>query len=216
MLATSLLSSLLYLHHLWESALFLVSPRFSSYLWFWALQGSGFVVLYKTMLCVHHNASSCSTQGENNRTSSQPHYYNISLHIQGTKQWGPFHQANCLCVRGSKLFLYLSVMKPFFLITNRALVSQRDLHSNLQLNHRAKLSIFPRQFFFVSPHPQVFFFLLLYITMLKALMDQETGRHSWVFPQSHTLQCRVWQRQTTRVKALALLAMSKGQTLWPS
>lgn len=107
------------------------------------------------------HAASCSTQGENNSTSSQPHYYNISLHIQGTKQWGPFHQANCLCVRGSKLFLYLSVMKPFFLITNRALVSQRDLHYNLQLNHRAKLSIFPRQFFRL-PHPQVFFSPPLY------------------------------------------------------
>lgn len=214
MLETSLLSSILYLHHIWEPALFLTSPYFAVYLWFWARQGSRFVVLYKTMLCVHHNASSCSTQGENNRISSHPHYYNISLHIQGTQQWGPFHQANCLCVRGSKLFLYLSVMKPFFLITNRALVSQRVLHCNLQLNHRAKLSIFPRQFFRL-PNP-LSFFLPHYITVLKALMDQETGRHSWVFPQSHTLQCRVWQRQTTRVKALALLAMSKGQTLWPS
>lgn len=140
--------------------------------------GLGFAVLYKTMLCVHHNASSCSTQGENNRTSSQPHYYNISLHIQGTKQWGPFHQANCLCVRGSKLFLYLSLMKPFFLITNRALVSRRDLHSNLQLNHRAKLSIFPRQFFFLLLSPPSPFFSYsssLYITVLKTLMDEETG-----------------------------------------
>lgn len=111
---TTILRSLPYLHHIWEPALFLVSSWFALHLWFSTRQGSSFAVFYKTMLCVHHNASSCSTQGENNRTSSQLHYYNISLHNQGTKQWGPFHQANCLCVRREQTFSSISQLPSLY------------------------------------------------------------------------------------------------------
>lgn len=111
-LATGVLRSLPYLHHIWEPAL--CHLGFALHLRFSARQGSSFAVLYKTMLCVHHNASSCSTQGENNGTSSQLHYYNISLHIQGTKQWGPFHQANCLCVKREQTFSSISQLRSLY------------------------------------------------------------------------------------------------------
>lgn len=108
------------------------------------------LMLNKIMFSIHCLATSSTAQGENYCLNNWILYY-VSLHIQDIKSKQEFHQANCLSVTGSKLFSPSPLRSLFFLIKNRVLVSQRDMHSNLQLNCRPKLSIFHGAFFTFCP-----------------------------------------------------------------